>query len=345
MTPYWLLICYPILASLAPIRTNYSLNLLNLTIFAILAILIIGLRFEVGGDWFSYLIYLENARYMSFDRILISSDPGYVLINWISSSLGLGIAGVNLFGGSVFIYGLLRFCIRQPLPWLGLLVATPYLLIVVGMGYSRQSIAIGFALIALSIWNEKNIIKFFVLISLAALFHKSAAILFPLAFFIKTKRNEIKWVFAAPGIIVVSLLLFFNFFQSDLFKAMFLNSSFSSGGVWFRLALNLVPSIILLFLYKRFSNFDDNKLWILIAFGSFFTVFTAFNFSTVTDRFSLYLSPIQIAIYSRLPSLIKDLYLRSVVIILVVFMYSMVLFVFLNLGTNAKSWIPYKMVF
>ena len=234
MTPYWLLICYPILASLAPIRTNNSLNLLNLTIFAILAILIIGLRFEVGGDWFSYLIYLENARYMSFDRLLISSDPGYVLLNWISSSLGLGIAGVNLFGGSVFIYGLLRFCIRQPLPWLGLLVATPYLLIVVGMGYSRQSIAIGFALIALSIWNQKNIIKFFVIISLATLFHKSAAILFPLAFFIKTKRNGIKWVFAAPGIIVVSLLLFFDFFQSDLFKALFLNSSFSSAYIALR---------------------------------------------------------------------------------------------------------------
>ena len=49
MTPYWLLIFYPILASLAPIRTNYSLNLLNLTIFAVFAILIIGLRFEVGG--------------------------------------------------------------------------------------------------------------------------------------------------------------------------------------------------------------------------------------------------------------------------------------------------------
>ena len=46
------------------------------------------------------------------------------------------------------------FVRRQPMPWLGLLVAIPYLVIVVGMGYSRQAIALG-----LFYWHLLNGLK------------------------------------------------------------------------------------------------------------------------------------------------------------------------------------------
>ena len=73
------------------------------------------------------------------------------------------------------------------MPWLGLLVAIPYLVIVVGMGYSRQAIALGFVLMAFIKWPEKNFMKFAFFIFIASTFHKSAIVLFPLAFFINRK--------------------------------------------------------------------------------------------------------------------------------------------------------------
>ena len=46
-----------------------------------------------------------------------------------------------------FTYGLFRICRQQPNPWLALVVATPFLIIVVGMGYTRQAAAMGFLMI------------------------------------------------------------------------------------------------------------------------------------------------------------------------------------------------------
>ncbi len=44
--------------------------------------------------------------------------------------------------------GLVQFCRKQPLPWLALAVAAPFIIIVVGMGYTRQSVALGFILLS-----------------------------------------------------------------------------------------------------------------------------------------------------------------------------------------------------
>lgn len=43
----------------------------------------------------------------------------------------------------------MRFARSQPDPWLAVLVAVPYLVIVVAMGYSRQAVAIGILLAGL----------------------------------------------------------------------------------------------------------------------------------------------------------------------------------------------------
>ena len=45
-----------------------------------------------------------------------------------------------------FIIGLTIFVKSLPNPWLGYVIAFPYLITVVGMGYSRQAVVIGFSL-------------------------------------------------------------------------------------------------------------------------------------------------------------------------------------------------------
>jgi hypothetical protein len=54
---------------------------------------------------------------------------------------------VNFVYGATLAAGTVAFFRRQPWPWLALLVAVPDMLIVVGMGYSRQGFALGCALL------------------------------------------------------------------------------------------------------------------------------------------------------------------------------------------------------
>ena len=111
--------------------------------------LLIGLREQVGGDWFNYFPYLNRARGLPFAAMLLSNEPGYGLLNWVGANVGGSIYFVNTICGLVFTVGLLLFCRSQPRPWLALCLAFPYLVTVVAMGYSRQGVAIGLEMIAL----------------------------------------------------------------------------------------------------------------------------------------------------------------------------------------------------
>ena len=70
---------------------------------------------------------------------------------------------------------------------------------------------------------------------------------------------------------------------------------------------------------------------------------TVSTLSTATDRFALYLAPIQVAVL-RIPLLITDKIQRTTLIIFIVLFYLTVMFVWLNFGAHTKYWLPYSMV-
>ena len=76
-------------------------------------------------------------------------DPGYLIIQWVSEYFGWGIIGVNVICALIFSIGLSVFCRSLPRPLLALSVSIPYLVIVVAMGYTRQGVALGLAMIGL----------------------------------------------------------------------------------------------------------------------------------------------------------------------------------------------------
>ena len=230
MTPYWALFFIPLFATVVPLRADRSLRKFLLLFFFIICSILIGLRYRVGGDWSGYIVMFNSVEGLNFLSLFALSDPGYQILNWISAKLGLGIFGVNLTGGAIFLYAILVFCQRQPMPWLGLLVAIPYLVIVVGMGYSRQAIALGFVLLAFVKWPEKNFMKFAFFIFIASTFHKSAIILFPLAFFINRKFVKSKIFIGIPFLVMLSIYYLWGFFGSAAFNAYFLTQGYDSRG-------------------------------------------------------------------------------------------------------------------
>ncbi|MDN5863186.1 MAG: EpsG family protein, partial [Salinisphaera sp.] len=140
--------------------------------------LFVGLRYQVGGDWDTYLTsYFYVASRLSLGQALLQSDPGYVLINWIATHAGLGVWAVNLFCAAAFCSGLVALCRRLPEPLLALVAAIPYLVIVFAMGYTRQAAAFGFVLWALTFLLDRRLLGFVLLMAVAASFHKTAVIL------------------------------------------------------------------------------------------------------------------------------------------------------------------------
>ena len=189
MLPYWLLFLVPAFAALSErssdlLRSRFAFSwLLIWSLFTVL----IGLRFQVGGDWYSYERMFRYSSYLTFGEALLRDDPGYILLNWLAARAGYDVALVNVVCAAVFAWGLMAFAREQPRPWLAIAVAVPYLVTVVAMGYSRQSVAIGFAMLALAGLGANSTVRFAVWIIMAALFHKTAILLIPMAILAKTK--------------------------------------------------------------------------------------------------------------------------------------------------------------
>jgi len=66
--------------------------------------------------------------------------------------------------------------------------------------------------------------------------------------------------------------------------------------------------------------------------------------STAVDRMALYLAPLQLVVWSRLPLLFATVRARTFMIATILGLYATVMFVWLTYGTNARYWIPYHNV-
>lgn len=342
MIVYWLMFFVPVFALFYPLRmTAYARNWMWRAI-CVLFVLVIGLRFEVGGDWAAYLEHYQEAIGASFsDTLVILSDPGYALLNWISASLDLGIYGVNLGCGAVVMTGVYYFCRRQPQPWIAFAVAIPYMLIVVAMGYSRQGAAVGFTLLALVALADGHIKRFFFWIACAALFHKSAVLLLPLGILVSTHKGI--WIIISMSVmsaLLVSALLLE--FYEELWTNYVVAGSISEGGP-VRVAMNAVPAVIFLLFAKRLAPDDyERKLWTWIAIFALACIPLVGLASTAVDRVALYFMPIQLFVYPRISYLFRSSISKSLVIASVVAGYSLVQWVLLNYATYVSVyWVPY----
>jgi hypothetical protein len=324
----------------------YSTKLYSEWIFIIFILtILIGFRFEVGGDWYIYKEHLDEALGSTFTSALTKyGDPGYYFINWMSAKFGFDIYGVNLICGLVFAIGLSKFCRSLPRPWLALTVAIPYLFLVVALGYSRQGVAIGFGMLALVALGRKDNKWFILWIFLAASFHKSAILLLPIALIANTKNTYLS-IFGFLILGVAAFFLYLEQYVEKLYQNYVIAQSQSSGA-FIRLSMNAVPALIYLLFRDRF-NFSENEReiwsWFSILSLLMLVLFFLISASTALDRIALYMIPLQLVIFSRLPDAFgEDTVSRTFIFILILSYYAFVMFVWLHFSYHAYLWIPYK---
>jgi len=215
------------------------------------------------------------------------------------------------------------------------------MLIVVGMGYTRQSVALGFALFGLVALGEHRVRSFVICVALGALFHKSAVLLMPIAALAAT-RNRLVTV----AIVAVSALMLYYLLLVDSAEALWANyveAQMQSQGAFIRVIMNAVPAVLLLVFRKRLvEDPQERKLWLWVSMFALVCIPIVSLASTAVDRVALYFIPLQVFVFARLPYLAKSMSNRTLLTMAVVFYYAAVQFVWLNYATHAVYWIPYK---
>ena len=309
-------------------------------------VIAIGLRTEVGGDWYVYLrIFQFCASADLWTAITVSvSDPGYGLVNWVAGQLGLGIWAVNFICALIFTWGLRSFCRAQSNPALAMLVAVPYMCIVVAMGYTRQSVALGLIMAAAVAYQQNKIFRFLVLLIIATSFHKSAIVVAPLFAFAGARNRFMIFV----AVVLTALVGYYIFLSGSVDKLLtnYVAAQSQSGGAAIRAAMNVAAALVL-FLYRKSLPLTDGerRLWFAFALAAIgCAILLLFSpSSTAVDRIALYLLPLQIVAFSRLPDIHPEQGARSLGLVVGVVGYSlMVLIIWLELGNASWAWIPYQ---
>jgi hypothetical protein len=350
---YWLMFLLPALVALSVPRHQVdaatglrSVKLDGAWIAVVLALsVLIGFRFEVGGDWANYVGQVFNARYAPIATVLEGKDPGYQLLNWVGAQTDWDIFGVNLIGGTIFSIGLAVFCRSLPRPWLALAVAVPYLVIVVAMGYSRQGIALGLAMLGLMALGRGSVGWFLFWVVLGAAFHKSAVILLPIAALASTRNRY--WTFLWVGVAALAAYMLMLEQAVESLLNRYIETQYASQGAMIRLLMNALPAAILLLWRRDFEFAEVEALlwrWFAIISLAMLGLFIVSPSSTAVDRIALYMLPLQLVVFAHLPDVLgKRANLSpSVVMTMVLFYYTAVLFVWLNYAVNALDWLPYK---
>jgi hypothetical protein len=349
MALYWLLLLLPWLAAIGEPRVAGASQVerswrLSFQLYFFLQLLLVGWRHEVGGDWGTYLPTIDAALQQSFaEAIGLKGDTAYEALTWLSAHAGAGIYGVNLVCALVFAFGLMVFCQDSPRPWLSLAVAVPYLVIVVAMGYTRQGVAIGLVMLGLVALDKGSIAKFVVWVSVAALFHKTALILIPMAIFAGRKN----WV-ALAGVLLTAVLMFFLLLAEyvDHLVSGYITDQMASSGAAIRIAMNAVPALVFLVFRKRFNLTDAQRIfWTWMSFGglAFIGLLAVSPSSTAVDRVALYWIPLQLYVWSRWPAAMARTHKAQLPWVLVVLLYTLaVQFVWLFFADHSWAWVPYQ---
>lgn len=315
-------------------------------IATVLTILMIGLRFEVGGDWGAYLRMYESIFFLPLTSALAITDPGYAALNWLAAQANVGIGFVNTICGSLLMVGVARLAWKQPNPGLAVLVAVPYLIIVVAMGYTRQAAAIGIVCLAIADASERNLIRLIILIAIAALFHKTAILILPVALVPIFRRSAILGTLGLALFFILFVLLLRD--TSDRLITNYVQNDYDSQGALVRVSMNVVAGGLFLLLRKHIKIPEFQKsFWTVCAVLSIISVAALMisSASSGVDRLSLYLIPLQTVVYSRLPYILSRNGKALPSVLIAVIGYSFfVQFVWLNYAQNAHYWIPYTVV-
>jgi len=310
---------------------------------AVLLTLAIGLRNQVGGDWYNYLfIFRVVSRMDLLDAMIARGDPGFVLVNWIGAKAGWGVWFPNLVCAAIFTWGLFSFARQQPNPALAIAAST-YIIVLVAMGVTRQSAALGFVMLAIVQYARGAMVRTGIYLLCAALFHTSAIIMAPIIALAAVRRGPGT---AIAAMILAALVTYQLYAGLSVLVSRYTEHITTSEGAVPRLLMNLIPALIYFTIPSRITKDPaDRALWTIMSLMTFLSLLLLFviDSSTIVDRLGFYLTPLQIYVLSRLPAALGVRSRENMFVLSLILAFSLTIeIIWLRYGTWGHAWLPYR---
>lgn len=348
MIPYFLLLLLPSLYALG-FRRRVSWSTLLPVFFAYL--LFVGLRGEIGPDAFQYLRIHGSFQWAPVEQALDYREPLSYLLFWISQHYTEGKLLTNIVAAGILLFGVFSFARVTANPWLAIIAATPYLIIVTGMSALRQSMAVGIILLMLSQWHHSNVWWRFGLVLLAALFHNGAVIMASVILINWPGLKGWRRLGAAAGGIALMLGLLAlvpeqaEDFQEayDVYQRRYLSETAKVSGGALHIVLLVAFPALLGFIYRErikywVPDFSVYMTGVLVCLGLFLTVFFVGNMARRMSMFFYFVPMLTYPAFTWIFGPSKRQELTFSVIVLNFF----ILFTWLVFSNHADAYLPYK---
>ena len=324
-------------------------DFLFILIFIYLLILI-GLKFEIGGDWINYFNIYSDINQKFFDSygnenydIFFKTEPIIILLYLVSPNIFI----FNLICALIFLIGLFTLISKFQDRFLAIVVSVPFLIILVAMGYQKQSVALGLIMLVYYFYLNNNYKTFIFFCFITIFSHYSAFFLIIFIFYDLIFFKKFRISFSQLFLIIFFIIFFLIFSHDYIFRIILNNYLFDenkleSQGLIPRLIVQLVSIFLYLISYKFWKR--NEKLNRIIIFNIILT-FTimpfATLFSTSIDRMLFYFMVLQLMVlanYNEIISLNKYIFFRFSIFIFYLFLT----LIWFNFSYFAAYWIPYN---
>ena len=249
---------------------NYKEKKLYFVLITVVFILIAGFRKRnIGIDTTIYYQWFQSFKHISWSRLNLNLllEPAYQILNWlIANVLGGDFqalliieAVVAIVPVSILIY---RHSDNPPMSYFFYLAFGFFTFALSGI---RQSMAIGFTIIAFLQISKKKPLKFLLFVFIAMLFHQTAIIVFPM-YWLRYFKIDVKntFLFFVMGIVMyifrAPILAFLNENSKNYYYAME-----TGGGLQYVFILLMLVSA--LFMTEQFTkkNSVNSIVFFLVA--------------------------------------------------------------------------------
>lgn len=271
-----------------------------LAISFVIPLLIGGLRYGVGTDYFSYLSFAEHD---------FNIDFGFTAINYIAKSLNnyMLIFIIYSFLTLLFFYIGLKNTPERSRP----LVLFLFLLLFFTVSFNamRQILSVSIFFCLIDTLKKRQTIKYYILAIVATMFHTASLILFLIYPFFISKKKSIRFLCLIGAFL-------FSIYPSIIISQISSTHSLSHFSIYseytdrpannLSFILELITFIVILFFYRTLKKSDEyvNLNLSLYALGVILGLSGFYN--PFVKRMSLYFCLPSIVLLGGLPFLFKD---------------------------------------
>jgi len=276
-----------------------SVRWLQLSFFLIF--LFLALRYDFGNDYQNYLVGFGDVN--AFNK-LPDFEPGWVLLCRLFNPVGFfAMVAVLAAFNCIVYYQLIKKYVPPAYYWFAVfLYVFNADMMLIHSSAMRQSVAIAIFVYAFDFLYKKNYLRYFLCIAVAAFFHSSALILFPIfilgAFNWKVNRIAAVTLFAV-FVLVIVFVEFLAPYIGRLVYMFFEQYSVYQTGADSRIGTGLafVFRLILFALVLVYAQFQTGAISLLFKIGILALFVEPFGFDIVMiSRMGMYFQPALLAV-------------------------------------------------